>query len=71
MKLEIQKLCLLCVILVLYVNLVHTQFAKGVIKNNVFYINHTSSGSKDHLYINQNKSNIGYSRNNLNPTMVS
>lgn len=73
MKLEVQKLCLLSLILVFYVNFVHTQFAKGVVKNNVFthYINKTTGGSSDHLNINQDTTKIGYFRSKLNPTMVS
>lgn len=73
MKLEVQKLSWLCLILVFYVNFVHTQFAKGVVKNNVFthYINKTSGGSTDHLNTKQDTTKIGYFRSKLNRTMVS
>lgn len=73
MKLEVQKLSWLCLILVFYVNFVHTQFAKGVVKNNVFthYINKTSGGSTDHSNTKQDTTKIGYFRSKLNRTMVS
>lgn len=74
MKLKVQKISLLSLILVVYVNSVHGQFAKGVVQNNVFthYINKTSGGgSSDHLNINQDTTNIGYFRSKLNPVMVS
>lgn len=73
MKLEVQKRCLLGAVLVFYVNFVHAQFAKGVVKNNVFtqYRNRTSGGSSDHLNENQSATQFGYFTSKLNPTMVS
>lgn len=73
MKLKVRKISLLSLIFVSYVNFVHTQFAKGVVKNNVFthYVNKSSGGSTDHLNINQDTTSIGYFRSKLSPTMVS
>ncbi|XP_037028544.1 uncharacterized protein LOC119068842 [Bradysia coprophila] len=73
MKLKITKICWSSLILVFYVNSVHTQFAKGVVKNNVFshYMNKSSGGSLDHSVFNQNTTNFGYYKSTINPTMTS
>lgn len=73
MKLKIPKICWLSIILVFSANFVHTQFAKGVVKNNVFthYVNKSSGGSLDHSNFNEKTTNFGYYESTINPTMVS
>lgn len=65
------KFFLWCILLTFYVTIVHGQFSKGVIKNNVFFVDdasETNSGAALDLI---SGLNIGYSRNKLKPTIVS
>ncbi len=72
MKLKVPNIYVLSLTIVLfYVNCVRAQFAKGVVRNNVFYVNETSSESTDNLNVNKGATNNGYFRTKLKPTMVS